>query len=116
MITIQLVAILIAVAALHTTYLYYKRASFTKLEMFFWITIWLGFVLAAIFPKLLTPLVGELGLQRSMDLIMIVAFIILFGLTFHNYMITHRSESRLEKLIRGIALDELKKDHKEQRK
>lgn len=112
MITIQLVAILIALAALHSVYLYHKRANFTKMEVFLWVSIWLGFILVSIFPRSLTPIVGHLGLQRSMDLIMIIAFIILFAVTFHNYIINHRMQRRLEKLIRTLALEDLKKERK----
>jgi hypothetical protein len=116
MITIQLIAILIALAALHSTYLYYKRESFTKSEVLFWVLIWIGFILVTAFPRMLSPVVGQLGLQRSMDLIMIIAFIILFGLTFHNYMINHRAERRLEKLIRSLALHELDKEGTKEKK
>lgn len=112
MITIQLVAILIALTAIHSIYLYYKRANFTKLEVLLWVGIWMGFIGVTLFPKILTPFVGQLGLQRSMDLIMIIAFIILFAITFHSYMINHRTERNLEKLIRNLALDELKKEEK----
>ena len=42
-----------------------------------------------------------------MDLIMIVAFIILFALTFHNYVVNRYQRSRLESLVRSLSLKEL---------
>ena len=108
MLTVQFVGVLVALAAMHLTYLYYKRANFSKKELLFWLTIWLGFLLVTIFPRILSPIVGYLGLQRSMDLIMIIAFIILFGLSFHNYTVNHRVMNKIEKLVRELALKDLK--------
>ena|SRR3989338_6917685 len=108
MLTVQFVGVLVALAAMHLTYLYYKRANFSKKELLFWMTIWLAFLLVTIFPRILSPIVGYLGLQRSMDLIMIIAFIILFGLSFHNYTVNHRVMNKIEKLVRELALKDLK--------
>ena len=110
MITIQLIGVLIGLAAIHLTYLYYKRQSFSKKELFFWLFIWLAFIFVAIFPNSVRPIVGYLGLQRPMDLIMIVAFIILFAITFHNYVVNRRMEDKLEKLVRDLALKDLTAD------
>lgn len=109
MITIQLIGVLISLAAIHLTYLYYKRASFSKRELLFWLFIWLAFIFVVIFPHSVQPISGYLGLQRPMDLIMIVAFIILFVLTFHNYIVIHRLEKKIEKLVRDRALKDVKK-------
>lgn len=104
MITIQLVGLLIAITAIYLTYLHYKRASFSKKELLFWIIIWIAFIIVTLFPHSVRPIVGYLGLERPMDLIMIIAFIILFGLTFQNYITNRRQENRLEKLVRDSAL------------
>lgn len=108
MITIQLVGVIIGLGALHLTYLYYKRTHFTKKELYFWMLIWIAFIFVAIFPKSVAPIVGTLGLERPMDLIMIIAFVILFALTFHNYVMNRRHSSRMEQLVRELALKEIK--------
>ena len=107
MITIQFIGIIIGLSAIHLTYLYYKRMNFTKKELFFWLVVWLAFIFVAIFPNSVRPIVGYLGLQRPMDLIMIVAFIILFALTFHNYVVNRRDQDKLELLVRKLALKDL---------
>ncbi len=109
MITIQLFGVIIGLGALHLTYLYYKRSNFTKKEVCFWFLVWLTFIFVAIFPTSVTPIVGMLGLQRPMDLIMIVAFVILFALTFHNYVVNRKQSNRLEWLVRELALKEVEK-------
>ena len=52
-------------------------------------------------------MVGMLGLQRPMDLIMIVAFVILFSLTFHNYIASRRLENKVNRLVQDLALKDL---------
>lgn len=107
MITIQLFGVVVALGAIHLTYLYYKRANFTKRELFFWLFIWLSFIFVAVFPRSVTPVIGYLGLRRPMDLIMLIAFVVLFALTFHNYVINRKQEKRLRKLVQSLALKDL---------
>lgn len=107
MITIQLFGVFIGLAAIHFTYLYYKRSSFSKKELLFWMFLWLVFIFIVIFPNSVEPLVGSLGLQRPMDLIMILAFIVLFAITFHNYVAIRRDQDKLEKLVRELSLRHL---------
>lgn len=109
MVTIQLFGMVVGIAAIHLTYLYYKRADFTKKELYFWIVIWVTFIFVAVFPRSVTPVVGVLGLRRPMDLIMIIAFVVLFFLAFHNYVVTRRQGKRLNKLIQDLALKDLDK-------
>lgn len=111
MIPLQLFGVVIALAALHLSYLYYKRSDFTKRELLIWLTIWIAFLLVTIFPRIVEPVVGKLGLQRPMDLIMIIAFIVLFGVAFRTYVITARQGRKLEKLIRNLALKDLPTKH-----
>lgn len=107
MIGIQLVGVVVGLAAIHLTYLYYKRTNFTKKELLFWGFIWITFVFVSVFPRSVSPIVGYLGLQRPMDLIMIIAFVILFMLTFHNYIVNRQQKQKLERLVQELALEKL---------
>jgi len=107
MVGIQLIAIVVALAAVHLTHLYYKRLHFSKKELLFWGFLWLVFMFVAIFPRSVSPLTGYLGLARPMDLIMIIAFIVLFSLAFYNYVMARKHESALEHLVREIALKDI---------
>ena len=44
-----------------------------------------------------------------MDLIMIIAFMILFFLAFHNYTNNRKQTNKLEKLVRELALKDLER-------
>ncbi|HAZ28793.1 MAG TPA: hypothetical protein DCY48_03420 [Candidatus Magasanikbacteria bacterium] len=109
MITIQLFGVIIGLSALHLTHLYYKRKHFTKKELIFWLLIWFGFLFIAIFPMSVRPIVGYLHLNRSMDLIMIIAFVIIFGLSFHNYVMNRRQCDKLERLVRELTMKDITK-------
>ena len=109
MIGIQLIGVVVGLAAIHLTYLYYKRSQFTRHELLFWLFIWLAFIFVAVFPRSVSPIVNYLGLARPMDLIMIVAFVILFSLVFHNYIINKVQQRQLERLVRELALKDLER-------
>ncbi len=104
MVGIQLLGIVVGLAAIHLTHLYYKRMNFSRRELFFWAGLWGVFIAITLFPRSVSPAVSYLGLSRPMDLIMIVAFIVLFSLTFHNYVMGRKHDRDLERLVRDIAL------------
>ncbi len=108
MIPIQLIGLAIGIAGVHLSYLYYKRSNFSKKEVCIWCFIWLGFIFVNIFPRSVQPLVGYLGLQRPMDLIMIIAFIVLFSVAFYNYTANRRQQKLIEQLVGNMALHDLK--------
>lgn len=109
MIAIQLIGIVIALAAIYLTYIYYKRQTLSKTECLFWVIIWLAFITVTLFPRLMAPLAGFLSLQRSMDLIMIIAFVVLFTLSFYSYVTNRRTSRQMEKLVREFSLQKIKK-------
>ena len=107
MVGIQLLSVVVGLAAIHLTYLYYKRANFNKKELYFWGFIWLAFIFTAIFPNALKPLVNFLGFSRPMDFLMVLAFTFLFSMSFRNYIATRKMKGLLEKLVRDLALKDL---------
>ncbi len=104
MVGIQLICIIIGLAAIHLTHLYYKRFYFSKRELFFWVGLWCIFIVVGLFPQSVLPVSGYLGLTRPMDFIMILAFVVLFSLAFHNYVLGRKQERDFERLVREIAL------------
>lgn len=110
MIGIQLIAITFALIALFFTYSNYRRKHFTKTEMVVWFLIWFGFVGVALFPQFFSPFVQQLGFSRLMDFVVIIAFVVLFSIIMHNYLIVHRLEKRIDDLVRKLALKKMS-DH-----
>lgn len=107
MVGIQLIALALGLGAIHLTHLYYKRSHFSKKELLFWGFLWCVFMAIAMFPAGIIPLTVYFGLARPMDFIMIIAFMVLFSLAFHNYVIGRKHEREIECLVRTIALKDI---------
>ena len=105
MIVLQIIGIGIALIALYMSYLYLIRGDFNRLEFTIWFIIWFGFLTITIFPKSFNFLLKTFAVNRMMDLIMIIAFIVIYILGFNNYIINRRIQKQLEKLVRKNALE-----------
>ena len=92
------------------SYLFFRRKEFTRMELVTWVVIWVGFIFVAISPQTFDFLLQAFAINRTMDLIMIVAFIILFILSFENYITNRRVQRKIESLIREEALQGIPSD------
>ena len=109
MILLQIFGIGIALVALYIFHYYLKRKDFNKLEFAIWLIIWLGFIIVIIAPSSFNFLLETFSIYRIMDLIMIVAFIVIYILVFYNYVVNKRIQQKIELLIRKDALKNIKK-------
>lgn len=109
MIGIQLLCIIFACLALFFTYIAYKRRDFNGKEMLLWVIVWLVFLGIAIFPQTVSPYIQNMGFARLMDFVVVIAFVVLFALLIHNYLVVKFLQKRIEKLVREEALKNLEK-------
>lgn len=105
---IQIVGGLFALFMLYLTFLHRKKNDFSSKEYILWVILWLVAIGVTIFPNVLHPFTNVLRLQRNMDLIIIAGFIFLIGLTFNNYILLTKTENKVEKLVRRVALEQEK--------
>lgn len=106
---IQIVGVLFALFMLYLTFTHQKRKDFTSKEYALWAVIWIGAIIATLFPSILEPVTQTLKLTRNMDLIIIVGFIFLIGVSFTNYISLRKTQRKVESLVRKIAIEEEKK-------
>lgn len=104
---IQLLAILFGFFMLYVSFLHFRRGELPGGVWFFWTVLWLAFIVIALAPQLLDPIIVRLKIVRVMDLGMIVAFMILAYLGFENYVRNRRMEKKIEELTRKEALKDL---------
>lgn len=109
---VQLLAVLFAIFMIYVSFLYWKRKDFNGGEIFFWVSLWVGFVVIVLFPDLLLGLTQKLFFARVMDLLMVVAFMILAFLGFQNHVSNKRMERKIEELIRKEVLSSFKRKAK----
>ncbi|MFA6553689.1 MAG: DUF2304 domain-containing protein [Patescibacteria group bacterium] len=110
MIGLQIVAILFALWMVYFSYLHFRRGEFNKLEFILWQLVWAGLVVVVIFPASVQFILKTFSISRTFDLIVIIAIIILFGITFRNYVIVKRIEKKLTKLVIDESLKGIKAD------
>lgn len=109
---IQILAIIFALFALSRAYLRFKDNRLTKNEFVFWALIWFVVIAIAIVPSILGIFSNILGIQRGMDLIMIISVVVLFYLIFRLYVQLEGVKREITALVRKEALENKNKKKK----
>jgi hypothetical protein len=106
---LQLIALMFGLLMLYLSFLAYKKKLLTFREEAFWIILWAGFLGISLFPASVNFVIENLHIARTMDLIMIGAFMVLSLVGFNNYINGKRDRKKIEELVRKIALEKLSK-------
>ena len=101
---IQIAGFLFGLFMIYYSFINYKRKEFTVKEFSFWVLLWVVFVIIALFPYLLDPLVKSLGFLRALDLLVISGFIFLIFAIFYTYTISRKNQKQIETIAREIAI------------
>lgn len=96
---IQIVAVCFAGFMLYVAFLHYKKKNILLSEFLFWLLIWTVFIVFALYPKILDPVIKELFITRAMDLLMIIAFMILSYLGFTNHVGIKNLQKEIRRLV-----------------
>ncbi|MFA6587817.1 MAG: DUF2304 domain-containing protein [Patescibacteria group bacterium] len=104
MIGIQIGAILFVIWMTYFSYLHYRRKEFGIYEYIFWQILWIGLVVVVIYPHSVNFILNAFSINRTFDFVVIVGIIVLFGITFRNYVLLRRMERKLENFVRQDAL------------
>lgn len=108
-ITLQIVLLAFAILMMYSLFLHWKKKNISNKLFFFWMFVFFVFIVIAIFPKILEPLLKELFIVRVMDLGMIGAFMILTYVSIENNIKIKKIEKQIEKLTRNISINVFKK-------
>lgn len=104
MIGIQILAILFVLWMTYFTYLHYRRKEFTRMEFAFWQLLWTALFGVVLFPSSVNFILNAFSITRTFDLLVVGGIVILFGVTFRNYVLQRRLEKRLEEFVRTEAI------------
>lgn len=105
----QIVAILFALFMLYTVSIHRKKKTLTNMESSFWLSLWVLFIIIAIFPNLLLGIAYLLHFSRVFDLLIVLALMIITIITFSNYFTYKKLHDKTEVIVRTIAIKEMKK-------
>ncbi|MBW2984849.1 DUF2304 domain-containing protein [Candidatus Woesearchaeota archaeon] len=105
---IQILGSLFGIFMIYYTFLHHKRRELTTKEYSFWLALWILFIIVAVFPQILDPIVKSLSLVRTMDFFIILGFMFLIGSLFYTYTIVRKNQNKLEEIVRKIAIERRK--------
>ncbi len=108
MIELRIIGVIIGIIAAYMSFVYFKNKLFSIYEYITWTLLWIGFLVVAITPNTFNFLLVTFQLERTSDLIMIIAFIVIYTLGFKNYITNRKLHKKIEDLIREEALKNLK--------
>jgi hypothetical protein len=105
---IQILGVLFGFFMMYYTFLHWKRKEITFKEYSAWQVLWILFLIVAVFPQILDPIVKSLSLARTMDFFIILGFMFLIGALFYTYIIVRKNQNKLEEIVRKIAMEKRK--------
>ena len=94
---------------LYITRVHTLRQRFSMTETFFWYSLWLVFIVVAVFPDLLRGISDLLHFSRVFDLLVVGALMVLTVVVVLNYFQQRANGRKWEEFIRQRAIDHTKK-------
>ncbi len=101
---IQVGGSLFGLFMIYYSFLNYKRREFTAKETSFWIALWSLFIIIALFPFILDPILKPLGFFRAFDFLIMTGFLFLIAAIFYTYTITRKNQKQVETIVRNLAI------------
>ncbi len=108
MFALQLVSVFFGLYMLYWSFLSYKKRLFYINELVFWALIWTSFIYITIFPDTVKFVLQTFSIYRVMDLFMILAFMVLWLVTYKNYVDNRQLRKKLYDLVKKDAIEKAK--------
>ncbi len=102
----QIAATLFALSMIYVVNVQWRKKVLSMTEFTTWMTIWLMFVVFAVFPNLLLDIAHRLRFSRVFDLLLVGALMILTVLVFLSYFSQKKNQQKLEQLVQSMAIAE----------
>lgn len=101
---LQIISAAFSIAMIYFAYFCYKRKFFGIYSFIVWTIVFLGLIVATLFPAIFTPFQKALQLARLFDLFTVIGFFFLITLTFINFIHLNRLRRKLGEFIQEDAL------------
>lgn len=112
LIGVQLITVPFACFMVYVGFVHYKKGHILKQSFVFWAILWISFITFAIFPQLLDPIAKKFHFIRTLDFLMVIAFIILTAMNYNNYVSHQELKRKMEKIIDKFTVTTTKKSRK----
>ncbi len=102
---VQILGVLFSLFMMYYTFLHYKKKEFTVKESGFWFLVWIAFLIVALFPQLLDPILSTLKIARTLDFLIIVGFMFIIATIIYIYSIVRINQKMIDSIVRKVAFD-----------
>lgn len=102
----QTLATLFGLWMMYEISIHAKKKVLGGLELGFWMSLWLLFIVLALFPQLLIGITTTLRFSRVFDLLIVGSFIVLTVMIFISYFKQKEISYRLGHLVQQLAIKE----------
>lgn len=104
----KLIGSLFILFMIYYTYIHFKKHVFDKNIFLFWEILWVISLISIIYPQTLNPIVETFNFARTLDVMIVLGVMLVVGLSFQSYLNSLKMEKRLDKLVRKIAIENVK--------
>ena len=108
MMFIQAIAAIFCLFMLYNVFINFKKKQITKMDFLFWCVLWISVIFASLFPNMLDSLFEVLGIFRALDLFVIIAFLLVFSITYYMQKTLRKVEHRQKEIIADMAMKKSK--------
>ena len=108
-ITLQVIVILFVLFAWSRVFLRFKDRRMKGAAFILWSLLWIGVLVAALFPTTTSAIADALGIGRPVDVLVYGSIVALFYLVFRLYVKLENLRQDQTKLVRSMALLQPKK-------
>jgi hypothetical protein len=107
---IQLIGMIFGIGFLYLTFINRKKNELTEGESLVWMLVGIATIVISIFPNILNFIVKNvLSVSRTLDFLIIVSIMGMFGILFYVFLITKKTQNKLERLVREMAIKNAEK-------
>lgn len=104
----QIGSTLFALFMIYVVTIHKKKSKLSVVEISFWYSMWIFFIIISLFPNLLLGITHKLSFQRVFDLLVVLAFMVLTLIVVLSYFMQKENQKKLEQFVRKQAIDEQK--------
>ena len=104
----RVIVVVFVLLGLTKVYLRYKDGIITVWRLLFWVAFWGGVAALSFHPPLSQYLDNRLGTERSVDMFFFLSILLIAYLLFSLYAQMQKLEQEVTKLVRTLALREMK--------
>ena len=107
---IQIILILIALFGIVRVFVKVRSRSIPTIWASIWALVWIGLAAVALLPQTTDLLAASVGIGRGADLIVYLAVVVLFFVTFKLIVKIESLEQQITKLVRAGAIKDMGKN------